>query len=467
MTGNKRKRQGGAEFDKWEKYFPGLEFDEEEHKPLLHACMDYFHEIKSSSSNPNCISIHNNNFSSTSSQVKLFYRPFVSTVSRKPGMQMIEHKFQTDPTQILNIIALAADKVIFANVPSPRLSVRLHGYDRPLVKMRDIKANLVGQLVNVCGNVIKSSMVRPLFTQMSFTCNQCASEQILMLEDGVYALPGKCSNMTCRSRSFTPQRDSAQTKAIDWQKLKLQDSLPVSENGGGEDESVGVPRAIDVELSGNELVDSLMPGDVAVVTGIVKFSQAKDKFSNGMHTLYLHAVNISKSAEVEGGQDLNLLLVDDDHSSGGGQKISMSFDHIDLMAILEISQEPNLFELLTLSVAPAIFGHELVKAGLLLSLFGGGTRKSLNAAQRRDMRMDSHILVVGDPGLGKSQILSYICKLAPRGVFVCSNTSTSGGLTATLSKEAGTGEFCIEAGTYLLLCFIFWLFLLLIEESII
>jgi DNA helicase MCM8 len=92
------------------------------------------------------------------------------------------------------------------------------------------------------------------------------------------------------------------------------------------------------------------------------------------------------------------------------------------------------------------FKTSITLAGLLLALFGGRQRY-LDATKNVSIRGDSHVLVVGDPGLGKSQMLTAVANTAPRGVYVCSNTSTSSGLTVTLSRESGTGEFTLEAGT--------------------
>lgn len=113
-----------------------------------------------------------------------------------------------------------------------------------------------------------------------------------------------------------------------------------------------------------------------------------------------------------------------------------------LYGIKAIAESPNLFPLLTWSLCPAIYGHEVVKAGLLLSLFGGSSHEGrLSSA-----RSDSHILVVGDPGLGKSQMLQAVCTAAPRGVYVCGNTASTSGLTVTVVRDPVTGDFALEAG---------------------
>lgn len=82
-----------------------------------------------------------------------------------------------------------------------------------------------------------------------------------------------------------------------------------------------------------------------------------------------------------------------------------------------------------------------MKAGLLLTLFGGRRRD-----QSKSIRSDPHILVVGDPGLGKSQMLLSTVKLAPRGVYVSGNMTSTAGLTVTVCKDHETGDTVLEAG---------------------
>ena len=106
-----------------------------------------------------------------------------------------------------------------------------------------------------------------------------------------------------------------------------------------------------------------------------------------------------------------------------------------------IQSEPELFKLLVASLCPAIYGHEMVKAGLLLGLFGGVSKGDSDVP----VRGEPHILVVGDPGLGKSQMLQACSNIAPRGVYVCGNTTTTSGLTVTLCRD-GSSDYAIEGG---------------------
>jgi len=148
----------------------------------------------------------------------------------------------------------------------------------------------------------------------------------------------------------------------------------------------------------------------------------------------------------------------------------------ELNEIHKVSERRDVFSLLIKSICPSIFGHDLVKTGLLLALFGGTdyrlknksdfadllfnhTEKSGNQSGGNDeemeeeqpsIRPDIHMLMVGDPGLGKSQMLKHIINVAPRGVYVCGNSTTNAGLTATLIRDQVTNEQNLEAGALVL-----------------
>ena len=121
-------------------------------------------------------------------------------------------------------------------------------------------------------------------------------------------------------------------------------------------------------------------------------------------------------------------------SQGRNEKSQMEFTMLDYAAIRDIFETgPELFKLLVSSLCPSIYGHELVKAGLLLALFGG-TSKYTNDSAFVPVRGDPHVLVVGDPGLGKSQMLQSCHDVAPKSVFVTATGATTSGLTVTISK---------------------------------
>jgi DNA helicase MCM8 len=117
--------------------------------------------------------------------------------------------------------------------------------------------------------------------------------------------------------------------------------------------------------------------------------------------------------------------------------------------INEIAHEPDVFKLIVNSICPSIYGNEVVKMALALALFGGN-QKNGEDKNKLAVRGDPHVLIVGEPGLGKSQMLQAVSLLAPRGVYVCGNTTSTAGLTVTVVKDAGTGDFALEAGALVL-----------------
>jgi len=113
------------------------------------------------------------------------------------------------------------------------------------------------------------------------------------------------------------------------------------------------------------------------------------------------------------------------------------------------NSKPDPFHLIVNSICPAIYGHEVVKAGLTLTLFGG-VQKYEHEASKIRIRGDTHMLIVGDPGLGKSQLLTSMSRVSPRGVYICGNTTTMTGLTVTVVKDKATNDYTLEAGALVL-----------------
>ncbi|XP_036980330.1 DNA helicase MCM8 [Acanthopagrus latus] len=320
----------------------------------------------------------------------------------------------------------------------PHISARLYNYE-PVTPLRTLRASVFGRLVCVKGTVVRVSNIRPLCTRMAFSCLGCSQTQSLPLQHGKYATPTKCIQPDCRSRSFTPSRSSPLTQTVDWQIIKVQEVM------GGEQRDTGrIPRTVECHLT-SDLCDSCVPGDTVTVTGIVRVTNdgtSRGKKDQCMFLLYLEATSVSntkgqksKSAQGSGGSH-------EDRSRG--EEFSLK----ELYAVQEIQSQPNLLRLIVHSLCPVIYGHLLVKAALALALFGG--RQKHTDKNSVPVRGDPHILIVGDPGLGKSQMLQAVCNVAPRGIYVCGNSTSTTGLTVSLSRDSGTGDYALEAGALVL-----------------
>ncbi|XP_059176311.1 DNA helicase MCM8-like [Physella acuta] len=348
--------------------------------------------------------------------------------------QIVSHSHQQEAVAVVE--ELGGSRESIASYCAPFIQPRIINFGTPL-PLKSFRANCYGKFVSVKGTVVRVGNIKPLCTKMAFRCANCTYVQAITLPDGKYTVPTKCPADECRGRTFQSCRSDKLTETIDWQTIRVQEIMPDSQKEAGR-----IPRTIDCELT-RDLVDSCVPGDVVTVSGIVKVnsvdeSRGKNK-DKCMFLLYLHgnSVNNSKGNKRKLGD------------GGEGSGLAMDFTMKELYAIQEIQSQENLFQLLVSSLCPSIFGHEMVKAALILCLFGSG-QKFTNDKNRIPIRGDPHILVVGDPGLGKSQMLQAAASVAPRSVYVCGNTTTTSGLTVTLCKEGGTGDFALEAGALVL-----------------
>ncbi|XP_024188305.2 probable DNA helicase MCM8 [Rosa chinensis] len=356
------------------------------------------------------------------------------------------------PKVTLLCMSIAVHKVLLTQWESDRMeddirvNIRLHNYPESMIALKNLKAAYIDKLVSVRGSVVKVSTVRPFVVQMDFDCVKCKTSITRMFPDGKFSPPSKCDLHGCKSRTFIPNRSTAQT--IDFQKIRIQELLKPEDHEEGR-----VPRTVECELL-EDLVDACIPGDVVTVTGIIRVinnymdiggGKSKGK-SQGIYYLYLEAVSIknSKSQSMPEG-------VQDSSSNAGSVALVDSFSPRDLEFIVKFSEEhgPDTFRQLIQSICPSIYGHELVKAGIILALFGG-VRKHSNDQNKVPVRGDIHVIIVGDPGLGKSQILQAAAAVSPRGIYVCGNATTRAGLTVAVVKDSMTSDYAFEAGAMVL-----------------
>ncbi|CAG9796545.1 unnamed protein product [Diatraea saccharalis] len=298
-----------------------------------------------------------------------------------------------------------------------KIKVRVLNH-QPVIPLSNLKANYYGKLVTIKGTVIRVGSVGLICTSMAFECSSCHGIQAIVQPQGVFTAPQVCPN--CRGGSrYDPLQSSPFTNTTDWQVAKIQEIQSQGISGT-------IPRSVEIELQG-DLVGTACPGDVLSVTGIVQVRGESKGGEDGKRAarllqLYIEAVSI--------------------HSQRNLSNPSMSFTIKDYYAIQEIHASDDVFRLLVHSLCPTIFGHEAVKAGLILGLIGGTELEN-------GPRSNPHILIVGDPGLGKSQLLQAAAHAAPRGVYVCGASASAGGLTVALGRESG-GDFALEAGALVL-----------------
>jgi len=186
-----------------------------------------------------------------------------------------------------------------------------------------------------------------------------------------------------------------------------------------------LPRSIEVICEG-DLCETTKPGDRVQVVGVYKsFPPPTTDFTTGVFPARLIATNITPMQEIT----------------------NSAFIPQDVTNIKQVAARPDAFELLGRSFAPAICGHANPKKGMLLQMIGG-TEKNL--ANGTHLRGDINVLLVGDPSCGKSQMLRFVMNTAPLAVSTTGRGSSGVGLTAALTREAGSRDFNIEAGAMVL-----------------
>ena len=387
--------------------------------------------------------------------------------------------------------------------PSPRCCRVRFTNVYPLVRMADVRTNLAHRFVTLRGHVTRARPKRLRAVRADFACGRCGEQFAHHFLGGRYEVPTRCpaaaaAGSGCRSRTFVLLRPTA--RYVDVQELRLQETQEETSGEAGR-----TPRQIDVVVT-HDLVDRCHAGDVVHVAGTVRAASTAPSRGRGgrggrgggeeasTYRLYLAANSIVSTtadggdrAGVGGGGDAagddggggggGEGDDDDDVDGGGGGEggagaRAFSFTSDQLSRIVQVAHADHMygpmparmafpFDLLVRSLCPSIIGHDLVKAGLLLGLLGGtpagsggpggggGTGTGGGTGDGTTIRSNVHVLIVGDPGMGKSQMLLATNQVVARSVYVGGNSASATGLTVSISKEAG-GEVGIEAGALVL-----------------
>ncbi|MED6131074.1 DNA replication licensing factor mcm8 [Stylosanthes scabra] len=393
------------------------------------------------------------------SQVKNDYGNFVLSVDFQQLKQvchveefyaMLEEK----PKIALLCMSAAVHKVLLSNLENDKpeldakVDIRLHNCPETMIALKNLKAAYIDKLVSVRGTAVKVSTVRPLVVELTFECSKCKQSITRVFPDGKYSPPSICNLYGCKSKIFIPLRSTAQT--IDFQKIRVQEILKPEDHEEGR-----VPRTVECELT-QDLVDVCIPGDVVTVTGIIRGintymdiggGKSKNR-SQGFYYLYLEAVSVKNSKSQSTTGDLQ----EPNPKARPSELFDLfSFSSRDLEFVVKFVKEhgSDLFRQILQSICPSIYGHELVKAGITLALFGGVRKHSMDP-NKVPVRGDIHIIIVGDPGLGKSQLLQAAAAVSPRGIYVCGNATTKAGLTVAVVKDSMTNDYAFEAGAMVL-----------------
>jgi replicative DNA helicase Mcm len=322
----------------------------------------------------------------------------------------------TNPEEAIGIFELAVEetglvsnlRIRFINLPKSQE-----------IKVRNIRSKNLNEMVIIEGIVRQASDVRPQVVNAKFECPSCGTVISVLQIEKKFREPTRCS---CGRRGGFRLISK---ELVDTQRLVVEEA-PESLSGGEQ------PKRINVFLK-EDLVEPKMeekttPGSRVKVIGVLKEVPVPLP-SGGLSTRFELALEAN-----------NIITMEE------------SFEELDIneedeRQILELSQDPGVFEKLTQSIIPSVWGYDEIKQSLVLQLFGGVAK--IHADGQRS-RGDLHILLIGDPGVAKSATLVYMSRISPKGRYVVGKSASGAGLTATVVRDEYLRGWSLEAGAMVL-----------------
>ncbi|KAJ1653448.1 MCM DNA helicase complex subunit [Dispira simplex] len=312
------------------------------------------------------------------------------------------------------------------------------------VNMRDLNPGDMDKLVCIKGLLIRSSAVIPDMKQAFFRCSNCDFAMLVAIDRGRIAEPTKCPRDMCNS-SGTMQLIHNRSQFADKQVCRLQETPDVIPDGQ-------TPHSVALCMY-DELVDVAKPGDRLEITGIFRGvpvrPNPRQRSLKSLFRTYIDVVHVRKSSQQRLATDRSLVNSDEYQVEFQEEEQANTLSSDQEQELLRWSQKPDLYSVLARSLAPSIFQMEDVKKAILLQLFGG-TNKVFQEKAIPKSRGDINLLLVGDPGISKSQLLKYAHKIAPRGVYTSGKGSSAVGLTAYVTRDPDTRQVVLESGALVL-----------------
>jgi len=287
------------------------------------------------------------------------------------------------------------------------------------VDIRDIRAKNIGALIFFEGIVRQASDIRPQVVNAKFECPSCGTTISILQIDKKFKEPTRCS---CGRKGHFKLLHK---ELVDGQRLVVEEAAEDLDGGAQ-------PKRLSVFLK-EDLVEPKMekrttPGTKVRVLGIVS-EVARPLQTGGQSTIFDLVMNANYIEPVQ--EDFSDIEINSE----------------DEEEIKKLAKDPKIFGRLINSIAPSIMGHERIKEALLLQLMGGVRKKKEDGTI---VRGDMHMLLVGDPGAGKSAMLTFIAKAAPKARYIAGKGASSAGLTAAVVKDEFLKGWALEAGAIVL-----------------
>ncbi|KAF8323769.1 MCM-domain-containing protein [Clavulina sp. PMI_390] len=347
--------------------------------------------------------------------------------------------------------------------------VRPFGFEA--VNMRNLNPSDTDKLCCIKGLVIRATPVIPDMKTAFFRCLTCSHTMQVGIDRGRISEPSACPREVCGSVG-TMSLIHNRSQFADRQVIRLQETPDVVPDGQ-------TPHTVSLCVY-DELVDLAKPGDRITVTGVFRSVPVRvnprQRTVKSLFKTYIDVVHIQRGDGKRLGLDKTTRAGDpkipgvaggvgiggdmEDEIIIGADGYAQGLDSADgrsRAAVLEdklkeLSQREDLYEYLARSLAPSIWEMDDVKKGILLQLFGGANKTVERGGGGGGPRYrgDINVLLVGDPGTSKSQILGYVHKIAPRGVYTSGKGSSAVGLTAYVTRDPDTKQLVLESGALVL-----------------
>ncbi|KAK0421101.1 hypothetical protein QR680_015060 [Steinernema hermaphroditum] len=352
----------------------------------------------------------------------------------------IATKLRSQPTRFLPAFEEAA-KQVADEITRPRPKEEetmkdiqvLMNVDEYPTTIRQLKATQISQIVRISGIVVAASQVRSKAVKVSIQCRTCRhTVSDMALKPGLegFPLPRTCSAnqvnqlQRCPIDPYHIMPDKC--VCVDYQTLKLQENTEDVPHGE-------MPRHLQL-YADRYLTDRVAPGNRVTIVGVFSIRGAKkqkgqDKTMQGTRTSYMRVLGI----QVE--------------TAGVGRADQLNFSAEEEREFRELAKRPDIYETIAKSIAPAIYGSEDIKKSIACLLFGGSRKRFPDGLTRRG---DINVLLLGDPGTAKSQLLKFVERVAPIAVYTSGKGSSAAGLTASVIRDPQSRSFIMEGGAMVL-----------------
>ncbi|XP_076267346.1 disc proliferation abnormal [Rhynchophorus ferrugineus] len=335
------------------------------------------------------------------------------------------------PQEVIPVFDMTVNEMFYERYPAAVLEhqIQVRPFNAEKTKnMRSLNPEDIDQLITISGMVIRTSNIMPEMREGFFKCIVCQFTTTVEIDRGRITEPTLCSSCNT-NHCFTLVHNRSQF--TDKQMIKLQESP--------DDMPAGQTPHTVVLFAHNDLVDAVQPGDRVTITGIYRAQsiQVNPKMRN-LRSVYKTHIDVLHFRKV----DQKRLYEEED---GKGHRFPP--ERIELLTIL--AQKPDIYDRLARAIAPSIYENDDVKKGILLQLFGG-TKKTFTTSGRTNFRSEINILLCGDPGTSKSQLLQYVYNLVPRSQYTSGKGSSAVGLTAYVTKDPETRQLVLQTGALVL-----------------